>query len=162
MQTGSTEFDIITIVIIGVLMLIGFILGLIPIVGAVYAIIVAIVFFLTGGDEIGIILIAGSVWIGAFLSAIVTFVFGGALWQTPNLFVSTILIMIYMFMFLLSFFGGIDILGMAISLAASGALGMGMAVAVIKGPSWNENIGCKCITVKGKSFCAGNLNACEK
>ena len=51
--------DIITLLIIGVLMVLGFILGWIPIVGAVYIVLVAIAFFITGGDEIGIIIIGG-------------------------------------------------------------------------------------------------------
>jgi len=158
MQNG--DLDLTMLLIIGVLAVFGFIMGLVPILGAVYSVLIAIAFIITGGNEIGIIIIAGAVWIGSFLGAIVTFVLGGPLWYSPNLLVSTILILIYMFILLLTVFGS-SVESLLIGGAVSGGMGAGLAFAALKAPDINKRLGCRCVTVKGKKICAGNLESCE-
>lgn len=149
------------LLIIGILMVFGFIMGLIPIIGAVYSGLIALAFIITGGDEVGIVLIAGSVWVGSFIGAIVTFIFGGPLWYSPNLFVSTILVLVYMFIILLTLFGS-SIESLAIGALVSGGMGAGMAFAAFKAPELNEKLSCKCAKIKGKKlFCVGNMDKCE-
>ena len=159
MQTGT--LDLTTVLIIVALMGIGFILGLIPIIGAIYIVLVAIAFALTGFDEIGIVLIGSAVWIGALVGAMVTFLMGGGIWYSPNLIVSTLVILIFLFLFLINFFG-MSVESVLIGIGAAGGLGAGCAVAIVKGPEINEKLDCKCVTVKGKKLCMGNLNKCKE
>ena len=145
-------------IVIG-LMILGFILGFIPLAGAVYCGLVgSIGYFIS--EPVVVLLITGSAWLGSLLAVISSFLFGGDRVLPVNISASAFVMIVYFFLTVSGF----------VNLTMTIILGI-LATCFVAGSTllfvWNrENIRgtipCGCMTVMGHRICVGNLDRCDR